>query len=296
MTRSLAKLMSGCANAEVAERFVHLPNTHDPLIFLSEIQMTKRQFVAAAGLVFLLSLSSAGFGPVRSAVQQQEGEPAAKTSAKKSVKADAKKGPERWEENIAAIEKQFTERQTMRPGGGAEVVFVGSSSIRRWDLTKSFPELDAVNHGFGGSQLSDSVHFFSRVVAVAKPRVVVLYAGDNDLSDGKTPDVVVRDFQQFLARMDTELPACERCVWICIKPSIKRWKLRDEIRETNERIRKICEQHPKAEYADVWGPGLNAAGEPRRELLAEDDLHLTDAGYEVWSSVLRPLLTPSKKM
>lgn len=257
--------------------------------------MTKRQLLTAVGLAFLMSLSSAGFVPGQSAVRQQEGEASAKKSAEKSAKTDAKKGPERWEESIATIEKQYAARRSVRPGGGADVVFVGSSSIRRWDLQKSFPGLDAVNHGFGGSQLSDSVHFFSRVVIPAKPRIVVLYAGDNDLSDGKTPDIVVRDFEQFLGRVDRELPECERCVWICIKPSIKRWKLRNEIRETNERIRNICETHPKAEYADVWGPSLNAEGEPLRELLADDDLHLTDAGYEVWSSVLRPLLTTGKK-
>jgi lysophospholipase L1-like esterase len=243
--------------------------------FSSEAQMITRRVLLAAGLVTLVSWSCPEF------VHGQ--------SAATAEKSNAKKGPERWEGDIAAIEKRFAAR--VQSGvSRADVVFVGSSSIRRWELSKSFPELDAVNHGFGGSQLSDSVHFFSRVVAPAKPRIVVLYAGDNDLNDGKTPDVVVSDFEKFLACVDRDLPSCERVIWVCIKPSIKRWKLRDAIQATNERIRKICEAHPKAVYADVWGPSLNAAGEPKRDLLAEDDLHLTDAGYEVWASVVGPLL------
>jgi len=201
-------------------------------------------------------------------------------------KQKQKKSPERWENDIQAIEKRWASRNPQQ----TDVVFVGSSSIRRWDLAKSFPELNAVNHGFGGSQLADSVHFFNRVVTAMKPRVVVLYAGDNDLSNGKTPDVVVQDFEKFLARVDTQLPECQKVIFICIKPSIKRWKLRDSIRETNERMRKICAEHPRAEYADVWTPALNAAGEPRRELLSDDDLHLTEAGYDVWTRVLLPLL------
>lgn len=196
------------------------------------------------------------------------------------------KSPERWENEIQAIEKKLAARNSHH----ADVVFVGSSSIRRWDLAKSFPELNAVNHGFGGSQLADSVHFFSRVVTAAKPRVVVLYAGDNDLSDGRSPDIIVSDFEEFLARVDDELPECQKVIFISIKPSIKRWKLKDAIRWTNDRIRKLCEQHPRAEYADVWTPSLNAAGEPRRELLSSDDLHLTDAGYDVWNRTLLPLL------
>lgn len=201
-------------------------------------------------------------------------------------KQKQKKAPERWEENIQSIEQKLAARNPRE----ADVVFVGSSSIRKWDLAKSFPGLNAVNHGFGGSQLSDSVHFFSRVVTPAKPRIVVLYAGDNDLNDGKTPDTVVKDFEKFLGRVDSELPECQRVIFVCIKPSIKRWKLRDAACETNERIRKICDKHSKAEYADIWAPALNAAGEPRRELLDEDDLHLTDAGYELWSSIVRPML------
>jgi lysophospholipase L1-like esterase len=196
------------------------------------------------------------------------------------------KSPERWEQDIQAIEKRLAARRAPQ----ADVLFVGSSSIRRWDLAKSFPGVDAVNHGFGGSQLSDSLHFFSRVVAPAQPRVVVLYAGDNDLSDGKTPEIVVRDFENFLSRVTSELPKCQKVIFISIKPSIKRWKLRDAIRAANERIRKICEENPLAEYADVWTPALNSAGEPRRELLSDDDLHLSEAGYELWNRILLPLL------
>src|ERR1700677_4985783 len=75
--------------------------------------------------------------------------------------------------------------------------FVVSSTIRFWDLHKSFPELNAVNRGFGGSQLADSVYFAPRIVLKYEPRTVVLYAGDNDLAAGKTPDQVAADFRAF---------------------------------------------------------------------------------------------------
>src|SRR5690606_7706904 len=59
----------------------------------------------------------------------------------------------KWEQNIAKFEQQ-DEAQPPVKGG---VVFVGSSSIVRWDLKKAFPDLPAINRGFGGSQLADSV-------------------------------------------------------------------------------------------------------------------------------------------
>jgi lysophospholipase L1-like esterase len=197
-----------------------------------------------------------------------------------------RRGPERWEGEIAAIERRFAARATPQ----ADVVFVGSSSIRRWNVATSFPGLDAVNHGFGGSHLEDAVHFFDRVVAPAMPRIVVLYAGDNDINDGRSPEAVSDDFARFLARVDLEVPSCERVIWVSIKPSIKRWRLRDSIREANERVRRTCAAHPKAEYADIWTPSLDEAGLPRRELLADDDLHLSAAGYALWAEVVGPLL------
>ncbi len=192
----------------------------------------------------------------------------------------------RWENDIAAIDKKLSQR----PSPHADVVFVGSSSIRLWDLPKSFPNLDAVNHGFGGSQLDDSVHYFDRLVTAASPRVIVLYAGDNDVNAGKSPEVVLRDFQRFMKEVDNQVPKCERVVFIAIKPSLKRWHLKDTIVKANALVAAACAEHPKAVYADIWPPSLNDAGEPRPELLASDQLHLTPAGYEAWTSVISPLL------
>lgn len=192
----------------------------------------------------------------------------------------------RWEKDIAAIDAKLSKRPTQH----ADVVFVGSSSIRLWDLQKSFPNLDAVNHGFGGSQIDDSVHYFDRLVTAASPRVIVLYAGDNDISAGKSPEVVLRDFQRFMQQVDSQVPKCERVVFIAIKPSLKRWHLKDTIVKANALVAAACAEHPKAVYADIWPPSLNDAGEPRPELLASDQLHLTPAGYEAWTSVIAPLL------
>jgi hypothetical protein len=68
--------------------------------------------------------------------------------------------PGRWADPIASFQK--TDRADPPPKGG--IVFVGSSSIRLWDLQKSFPDLPAINRGFGGSELCDSVHFFDLLV------------------------------------------------------------------------------------------------------------------------------------
>ncbi len=44
-------------------------------------------------------------------------------------------------------------------------------------------------------------------------------------------------------------------------------------------------------YLDVVRPMLGADGKPRPELFVQDGLHMTPAGYEVWTAALKPLLS-----
>jgi lysophospholipase L1-like esterase len=191
----------------------------------------------------------------------------------------------RWEPQIKAFEEQDAKNPPPRDA----VLFVGSSSIRLWKLSDWFPKRTTINRGFGGSQLADSVFYAERIVTKHKPRVVVLYAGDNDLAGGKSPQQVAGDFAAFLAKVHSELPET-MIVYIGIKPSLARWKLIDQVRDANRRIQSIAELHANVAFVDVEPAMLNAAGQPREELFVKDGLHLTPAGYEVWTSLVAPHL------
>src|SRR6478752_1255994 len=96
-----------------------------------------------------------------------------------------------WEKEIEAFEA--ADRVKM-PGTGG-VLFIGSSSIRVWKTAESdFADLMAVNRGFGGSHLEDVIFYAPRIVLPYKPKLIVLYAGENDQTAGKTVDRVFRDF------------------------------------------------------------------------------------------------------
>jgi lysophospholipase L1-like esterase len=191
----------------------------------------------------------------------------------------------RWEKEIRAFEKRDANG---RPPENA-ILFVGSSSIRLWKLAESFPDLKTINRGFGGSQLADSVEFTERIVIPYRPKLIVLYAGDNDLAAGITPEQVLTDFRAFVAKVQKALPET-RIAYLAIKPSILRWALVDRIRETNARIEKFIADGERLEYIDIFQPMLGADGLPRRELFRDDGLHLNAEGYKLWASVLRPTL------
>lgn len=191
----------------------------------------------------------------------------------------------KWQQAIDTFAKA-DEANPVESGG---IIFVGSSSIRMWNLEKSFPGKEYLNRGFGGSEIVDSTHFFTELVAKHKPRVVVFYAGDNDIAGGKSPERVAEDFRSFAKKFSASLPNT-KLVYISIKPSIARWKLADKMREANKRIAAECEKNDKFMFLDVWPVMLGEDGQPRKDIFLEDGLHMNEAGYKLWVELLTPHL------
>jgi lysophospholipase L1-like esterase len=190
-----------------------------------------------------------------------------------------------WEKDIAAFERQ----DRAKPPPKNAVVFVGSSSIRFWDVAKSFPGMDAINRGFGGSQLADSVRFAPRIVVPYEPRIVVLYAGDNDLAFGKSPEQVAADFEAFTRVVLGKLPKT-KLIFLSIKPSPLRSRLTEKVHKANALIEAYCKTDQRLLYIDVGTALLGSDGKPRKELFRRDGLHLNEKGYEVWNGILKPHL------
>jgi lysophospholipase L1-like esterase len=206
--------------------------------------------------------------------------------AARGASAQAPIDSNRWE---PAIQKFEAEDKQAPPATGS-IVFIGSSSIARWtNLAQSFPDLTVVNRGFGGSEMSESARYASRIVVPYSPRIVVLYTGENDLNRGLTPDTVAADFDTFTSVIRKSLPAT-RIVVIGLKPSLLRWKLRDAMQQTNTLIRTRCAADRNCVYVDPWPSMIGTDGTPRPEFFVEDGLHMTPAGYEAWTAMLKPHL------
>jgi len=191
---------------------------------------------------------------------------------------------------FAAEINAFMREDSITPPPAAPVVFVGSSSIRMWDsLRADFPGVPVLNRGFGGSRMDDVLRYADRLVFRYRPRAVVLYEGDNDLEEGRTPARIAGDVAEFLARLRTTIPLA-RVVCLSVKPSPSRWKLAPQVRETNKLLQAVVAQDTMATFVDVYTPMLGADGRPRPELFRADSLHMTPAGYAIWRETLAPAL------
>lgn len=202
-----------------------------------------------------------------------------------AVAEDVPATAKRWESVI----QRFEQAESEKPSPKGAVVFYGSSTIVRWDLSRHFPNVVTVNRGFGGSQMADARYFAQRVVLPLKPRIVVVYSGDNDLAAGQTPESVVREFRALVDKIHSQLPET-RVICLGVKPSIARAHLLERQRETNRLLRQVCEKDPRLRFVDTEQLMLREDGSIRSELLSADGLHLSEEGYRLWSEAIRPLL------
>ena len=193
-----------------------------------------------------------------------------------------------WYENeVKGLEKERLQL-TYEPS----TLFYGSSTIRLWDsLFDDFKVFKPVNLGFGGSTLAACSWFFNRVVAPYDARSIVLYAGDNDLGDGRHPEEIFIFFEQ-LTHQITERFGSIPCYYVSIKPSIARWDLINSLKYTNNIIEnEIIKQDNNWKFINIYNKMLNKDGYPEKEYFQPDGLHLSTKGYALWKQVIHARLS-----
>ena len=197
-----------------------------------------------------------------------------------------------WYENeVQRLEKE-KESLKYEP----KMIFYGSSSIRLWEtLDQDFAAYRPVNLGFGGSTLAACVWFFDRLLSPYHPESIIVYAGDNDLGDGRNPEEVFIFFRQLVASTRQRFGNIP-LAFISVKPSISRWNIVDSIRYTN----KIIEEEIKKEgnnlyFINVYNRMTDNSGYPKREFLDPDGLHINEKGYALWKEILLPYVSAFSK-
>jgi lysophospholipase L1-like esterase len=156
-------------------------------------------------------------------------------------------------------------------------------------LADDFSGFAVINRGFGGSRIADATRNVGRLVTPYAPGLVVMYAGDNDIAEGRSVDQVVDDFRAFVARVHSDA-ARTPVVFVSIKPSVARAALWPQMRVANERISRWAATQRYVIFVDVATKMLDAQGRARPELLLADGLHMQRAGYAIWVDALRPLV------
>jgi lysophospholipase L1-like esterase len=194
----------------------------------------------------------------------------------------------KWEEEIAAYEKLDREAPVL-PGG---IVLLGSSNIRMWTtLADDFPGMNVVNRGVGGCRLVELAEFAPRLVAAAKPRVIVVGAGTNDVNAGTATAEIRGAFDRLVDALRRDHPEAT-IAFLAISPTVKRWEQLDRQVAANEAIKASIDARRDAKlvYLDANTAFLGADGLPAPECFLDDMQHPSTIGNARRAELLRPML------
>jgi lysophospholipase L1-like esterase len=170
------------------------------------------------------------------------------------------------------------------------IVFTGSSSIRFWkDLQDYYPNHQIINTGFGGSQMSDLLHYLNETVLRFAPSKVFIYEGDNDISAKQPLAVIMDNTKKVVQAIESQYPDCE-IILISAKPSIARWNLKSDYLTLNQAFKSYAAEKSNRQFANVWDIMLDKDGEVNPSIFIKDGLHMNKAGYELWDEIIRPFV------
>lgn len=193
-----------------------------------------------------------------------------------------------WEVQVRQFET-LDQQQVYPPNS---VLFFGSSSIRRWDsIAEDMAPFPVIQRGYGGARLSDAVGYVERVVYPHEFDALVLFVANDlqGLRGDRTPSEVVELFDELLKKVRRRFPD-KPVVWVEVTPTPSRWHAYSQIQEAAKGIEAACLRDENAYYlqtADAFLGTSNDGRYPRTELFKSDGLHLNEAGYAIWSAIIR---------
>ena len=186
-----------------------------------------------------------------------------------------------WSDEIAAF-------ATAAPGPANALLFVGSSSIRRWvDLAEHMAPVPVINRGFGGSKIGDVIYHSEVLFRAESPLAIVIFVGTNDITpvSSKSLDAMVEAFEEMMDSVRRQHPETP-VYYIAITPSPLRWEVWDESQAINRAISDLADGMANTYVIDT-ADQLMSAGVPDDNNYVFDRLHLSEKGYAIWAEIIR---------
>ncbi len=190
-------------------------------------------------------------------------------------------------DNYLSEINKFKEDDSLHPNRKFDIVFVGSSSIRKWEnLDKDLPGFRILNRGFGGSTIPEAIYYSDILFFNHKTSKIVLYTGDNDVAWLNTgTKKVVESYKLLYRLLNSKLPKTSIYI-LSIKPSPARWEHWPQMLEVNNSMKKFCLKKTNAYFIDVSKSMIDSLGNIKKELFVKDGVHLNKNGYKLWTDIV----------
>ena len=187
---------------------------------------------------------------------------------------------EHWQNRNARF---IREADTLKTG---RIIFLGNSITEGFDLPAYFPVSRPVNRGIKGDHTDGVLERLQSSVLKPIPSAVFLMIGINDIGAGDADSIILGNYRQILERIRSALPYTRIYVH-SILPTTSRWSNcpKEKINRLNEQIARLAVKN-RCDWVDIHPLFTGPDGYLRPELTS-DGLHLNEAGYRLWTGVLR---------
>jgi len=182
-----------------------------------------------------------------------------------------------------------------------DIICYGPSNITYWySLEQDMLPYKAQNHGMGGCIDADLIHYAPRVLYPYKPSVVIIQTGSNDIAAGIPLETILKNKKQmydlFLEQMpETQLIVCSGL------PLPGRTYFWEATAKTNALLKELCEKTERMHFLDATDAMLCGTGEEKfkisngcyfnPELYRMDKIHLNKKGHDIWTGLMKDLLS-----
>jgi lysophospholipase L1-like esterase len=198
-------------------------------------------------------------------------------------------GKDRYAADIA----KFVEQDKATPPPKNGLLIAGSSSARYWiTAAEDFKPYPVINRGFGGSKTTEVLATMDRIALPYHPRLVIYFAGTNDLAGGSKAEDVLENIRQYVERLRKENPKTGFVIMAGLK-SPKRKPHWAEFDKFNDLLQKFCAAGKNLYYVDH----NKVMNKPNGEAIAayyreegDSALHANAAGYAEIVKLVRPVV------
>ena len=194
----------------------------------------------------------------------------------------------KWETSI----KQLENLNETENYSDQAILFIGSSSIRRWDSIKEdVNPYKPIKRGYGGAHYYDLIHFTKRLVSPHKVKAIAIFVanditgekeGINDLSPKE-----VLNLSKFVVKQIRKTHKKIPIFFIETTPTSSRWKVWDKISKANDLIKDFTLKKKNMFYIDTRTFYIKSNGMPNDEFFIADKLHLNNKGYKLWGKIIK---------
>ncbi len=166
------------------------------------------------------------------------------------------------------------------------IFFLGDSLTEYFDWQARFPEHDVLNLGLSGETVQGLSSRIRRILGSATvPDVIFIMTGINNITMEDYD--ILTDYEKILRSLKLAYPSTAIIVQSILPASM--WADNSRIEALNQQLKELSKKIGLL-FLNVYKSFVGGSGSPLTEYLQEDGVHLSEKGYEVWSSKVAEFL------